>query len=270
MKHPKSLLLTVSLMLFLLNSLDAQSPHWRTVGNGTTGPDPITTTSFIGTTVALPFNIKTTLAQSINFFTSNTRRMTITPTGFVKIGPNFTPPDNLLDVVGGDIDVHTPVNGYKIGNNFVLWHKGDISNIFVGVGAGLANATGVDNTFVGNNAGLGNTSGTVNTFVGTQAGERNTIGSENVFLGTFAGNNNSSGNSNTYVGDRAGLNDATGNNNTFLGHHAGASYSSGNGNVSIGYHSTFSSVATGSNNTIVGTRAVSALTSGGGNCLLGG
>ena len=77
------------------------------------------------------------------------------PLGTTIFGPAF--PAHRLDVDLGDINVNQPKNGYRIGggsalvpSDFVLWHNGNISNIYVGVGAGLYDI-GSANTFVGNN-----------------------------------------------------------------------------------------------------------------------
>jgi hypothetical protein len=110
-------------------------------------------------------------------------------TGFVGVGTNFTNPNNLLDVDGGDIDVNTPSNGYMIGDNYVLWNKSMINDIFVGVGAGTNTPAGaLNNTFVGFRSGAqgNNPSFTENTFVGSRAGFQSQ-GHLNVYLGYNAG-----------------------------------------------------------------------------------
>ena len=43
--------------------------------------------------------------------------------GFVGIGTGHTTPDNLLDVLGGDIDLETATRSYMIRDSSVLWHK---------------------------------------------------------------------------------------------------------------------------------------------------
>lgn len=71
---------------FLLPISMFSQNNWKTTGNSGTFPDPITATSFLGTTNGFPLNLKTTLNQPMNFFTNNVQRMTITPTGLVGIG----------------------------------------------------------------------------------------------------------------------------------------------------------------------------------------
>lgn len=378
--YPKSLFLTVSLMLLLLNPLVAQPPHWRAVGNGSTGPDPINAASFIGSTIAVPFNLKTTLAQPMNFFTGNTKRMVISGTtgfvgignaftapvsllhlraftnatgntfrtdgsntldnmwqmftgtspttpnfrekfrlvnpagtndivlqasqsngrfifntwdaniaapaprmtitdganGFVAIGTNFLAPAHLLDVRGGDVNVGNGTaaspQGYMIGDNYVMRHRGNTNDIFVGVGAGASPSySGTQNTFMGNNAGLSNTVATKNTFVGFVAGQLNTIGDLDTFVGDSAGVSNISGRGDTYIGQAAGAANVSGSWNTFTGRWAGRFNVSGRANsfygkeagchnidgtanVYVGNHSGFANLH-GGNNTVVGTAA---------------
>jgi len=138
--------------------------------------------------------------------------------GFVGIGDNFTNPNNLLDVNGGDIDVNTPNRGYMIGDNYVLRHNAIISNIYVGVNAGNGISTAFNNTFVGNLAGNNNTTGIDNTFVGFNAGTLNNAGQWNTFIGSNSGRSNTNGFRNTFVGDKAGRNNTSGYNNNYLLH----------------------------------------------------
>ena len=80
------------------------------------------------------------------------------------------------------------------------------ANMFVGDGAGNANAAvGDNNTFTGYQAGFSNISGNNNLFSGSQAGYSNTLGSNNVGIGSKAGYANTSGNQNTFIGNYAGF-----------------------------------------------------------------
>jgi hypothetical protein len=91
------------------------SQHWGTAGNATLPPiDAVTAASYIGTNIAVPFNLQTILAQPINFSTNSTQRMTILgTTGFVGI--NIAAPNQLLTVDAGNINTNTTSNGYMIG-----------------------------------------------------------------------------------------------------------------------------------------------------------
>ena len=86
--------------------------------------------------------------EHINFFaggsTAAFQRMTILgTTGFVGVGNNFTTPLNLVDVRDGNINIGQGIAGniaaspqsYMIGGQNILWHKGDVRNLFVGVGS---------------------------------------------------------------------------------------------------------------------------------------
>lgn len=199
----------------------------------------------------------------------------LNPIGFVGI--NFTTPNDALDVnilpgsTSGDIDVMNPTGRYEITDNPVLWHKGNINDLFVGVGAaqnstvsnnntivghdassqqpniglnhtiigaeaGYNHAFGHDYTFVGYRSGWGHPGILyTNTFVGAYSGEMET-GAENTYLGWSAGQNPSGGQSmhNTFVGHRSGANINTGSSNTFLGYHSGLNNTIGHSNLMLG------------------------------------
>ncbi len=224
--------------------------------------------------------------------------------GFGPVGIGTVIPAFILDVNGGDINISNAANGYRIGpgvagSNYVLWHNGNTTNIFVGVGAGLVTANG-QNTFVGNNAGVINTTGGQNTFVGFQTGQANIAGSQNAFFGTRAGwsNNNvqnsfmgyeagysnTTGNQNTYMGfwsgasststiensfygAQSGFNTTTGNRNAFLGEESGFWNTTGTLNVCVGHAAGFFN--TGNNNTFVGETSAQNNTTGNNNVALG-
>lgn len=202
-------------------------------------------------------------------------------------GINNTAPNDALDVspgittagiMTGNIDVTSPFMRYEINDLPVLWHKGNVNDIFVGVGAAVNNVGGSGNTVVGHDAAgnslnLGNdhtlvgiTAGmninggqeftmigaragfnhpggglTSNTFVGADAGWGET-GAENVYIGKQSGMNAGIGFSthNTFVGDQSGLNNNTGSANAFLGMKAGTSNVIGNYNTAVGYGANFS------------------------------
>jgi len=92
----------VAIAMLFLNSNSSFAQRWQLSGNSSlTLPfiDRINVNSFVGSTDAnIPFNLKTTQAQPMIFFTTNTERMRITPTGFVGI--NIANPQATLDVNG--------------------------------------------------------------------------------------------------------------------------------------------------------------------------
>ncbi len=198
--------------------------------------------------------------------------------GSAALGTNFTTfPNHWLDVDQGDININRLDHGYRIGgfgtttSDFVLWHNGRITNIFVGVGAGInASNTGVYNTFAGNNAGFSNTSGSSNTFVGHLTGFSNNTGNWNTYVGDSAGYTNQSGVRNTIVGNLAGFHNYS-NFNTFVGDSAGYSNTEGQGNTFLGYTAGRSNIAyaNASWNTFVGYKAGRLSTIGGSNCFYG-
>ena len=126
------------------------------ISNGTNGPGFITDYCGWAAGAGLNLEIKNEAILPINFYTSTgagtllNQKMKITATaawatdGFVGIGsapPNGTTnfatfPNYRLDVDQGDININMTRRGYRIGDgfvgtsNYVLWHNGDITNIF--------------------------------------------------------------------------------------------------------------------------------------------
>jgi hypothetical protein len=167
------------------------------------------------------------------------------------MGVNTETPNNMLDVNGGDIDVNSPAQGYMIGDQYVLRHKGFTDVILVGVNAGLSltggnsltfvgsgagqNVINAGNfTFVGYQAGFSNTGGSTNTFIGSQAGFSE-MGDENVYVGWKSGYNSTNASyHNTFVGNVSGTSNKIGDNNTFIGIGTGGINQSGNSNVALG------------------------------------
>jgi len=93
MKH-KTLTKAFLLCLLLALKINAQAQYWNTPGgNATTSGDYIGANS--GST--FPFELKTLVAQPINFYTSNTPRMTLSSGGSLSIG--LTVPSRRLDVL---------------------------------------------------------------------------------------------------------------------------------------------------------------------------
>lgn len=124
----------------------------------------------VPTTGAATNNIFGTLWNSpIYFYTDGAQRMVLNGTsgatsGFLGLGT--ATPTQRLEVNAGNINIATNTNAYMLGSQNMLWHRGEIRNIFVGVNAG-ANTTGAlafENTFVGFRAGFSNVTGQRNTF----------------------------------------------------------------------------------------------------------
>lgn len=196
----------------------------------------------------------------IYFYTDGAQRMVLNGTtgatsGFLGLGT--ATPTQKLEVDAGNINVATPTNAYMLGSQNILWHKGEVRNLFVGVNAGLNNAgaTAFQNTYIGNNAGAANTTGQRNTAVGANAGQSIATGNFNTFIGTEAGRSLTAGNHNTFVGEQAGDLQISGTNNSFFGAHAA---SGGIGASGIG-----------TNNTILGAFAGDIITNGNANTFTG-
>jgi hypothetical protein len=236
----------LSLLAFInmsIANINAQS--WNLFGGNT-----ITTSEYLGNdgSSTIPLRLKTITAYPIEFHTTNTQRMTILSGGNVGIGT--ATPAQRFSVSGGHIQLVTPTNSYMIGDHSVLWHNDDISNIYVGVGAG-EDDNGENNTFVGNDAGNANTSGTDNTFIGRDAGYVNTIGYNNTFIGSTAGSGTTTGDGNVFVGVDAGYTNTTGFWNVGIGTSAGEGGSTGGGNVYVGFNAGQNNT-TGSHNSFMG------------------
>lgn len=224
-------------MLFLSTnfSMAQLNAYWQLGGNNSTTTFPATSrinaASFVGSTDPnIPFNIKTTQAQPINFFTSGTQKMTIQPNGNVGIGSSTPAPNELLTVFGGNVNIKksgvAQNNGYMIGDKMVLWRgsQGNIRNIFIGAEAGNANTTGLYNIFAGYQAGFNNTTGLRSTFIGALSGKDNTTAVDNTFFGYASGNKNTIGSFNTFAGSLAGSGNRTGNYNTYFGAYSAENY----------------------------------------------
>jgi hypothetical protein len=193
-------------------------------------------------------------------------RMTILGSnGFVGIG--ITTPNQRLDVSGGNINLNTITRSYMIGNLPVLWHKGNSTNIFVGVNAGLALTSGSQNTFVGNMASGGSTMANRNTMLGFEAGIK-AGGNDNTFLGYRAGYNYQGQVVSTFVGSEAGFSEATGDEHVMVGWRSGYNTNGGFHNTFVGNVSGFNNTV-GGDNTFIGVGSGGANTTGTGNTALG-
>lgn len=176
------------------------------------------------------------------------------------VGINNATPNDALDVGAGSVNVNLPLEGYKINNLPVLWHKGIDDNIFVGVGAGQNHpaATG-SNTAVGKNADFflkGFPTDLGNTLIGFEAG--------------YNCGNGSPCNEAVYVGYRAGYNSPSGD-GVFIGSEAGFNFNGtqSHGNVCVGKRSGFSLAESSKDNTFVGNFSGLSNTVGDQNCFFG-
>ena len=204
-------------------------------------------------------------------------KMSILANGNTGVGVGFLNPLHLVDVRDGNINIGQGIAGnvaaspqsYMIGGNNILWHKGEVRNLFVGVNAGANTGTGpsgalaVQNTYIGFNAGAANTSGQRNTAIGANAGQSIATGNFNTFIGTEAGRSLVTGSHNTFVGEQAGDNQVSGTENAIFGAHAGSGNGSGvgNRNTMLGAYAG-PSITNGDDNTFVGRSA-------GANCDIG-
>ena len=249
--------LNVLAIALVCTSANAQA-QWNTIG----GNNVVSTATYLGTDgiSTSPLQLITTETGSsalpINFRTNGALRMTIlgnngATNGFVGIGlPN---PTSNLEVLN-DIDINTSNRAYRIGGDDILKHGGNTSNLFVGIGAGLSNTSGVGNTFIGSGSGASNTTANWNTFVGSSAGSGTTTGLNNAFIGHQAGFLNSTGNNNVFFGSFAGNNNTTGEGNVIMGFNSGTSNTTGSNNILIG-RSTNTNAANLTNATAIGANA---------------
>jgi hypothetical protein len=158
-----------------------------------------------------------------------------------KIGIGNNAPNYQLDVNGGDINIYSLSNGYRINSNLVLTQRNITSGLFVGNGAGNSN-TASNITAVGYKALYSNTSGTPNNAFGAYALYSNTTGTFNLAIGDSALYTNTSS-SNVAIGTNSLLKNSTGSNNTAVGIKSGYSNTTGVANSIFGFGSLYKSTA---------------------------
>ena len=154
---------------------------------------------------------------------------------------------------------------YNIGFGRVLGYTA--SNLYVGLNAGNATATGFYNISVGDGAGSDVTTGSGNNFFGLAAGKNNTTGSYNSFFGASAGLKNMTGNHNSFFGSNAGSKN-TSSGNSFFGFNAGLSNTTASQNSFFGI-SAGESNTTGANNSFFGSNVGVSNTTGRRNSFFG-
>jgi hypothetical protein len=248
----KSSAILLLVILFTL-PVHAQWP-WALTGNS------IVPTNYLGTNNNRRLDLRTNATERMLIQNNN---------GFVGIGTNYFTPNNLLDVNRGDINVVTAPRGYRLNNNYILRHKGNVNDVFIGVNAGLnilpiaqnnfiagynSGANGASNSlnedvfigvesgfqaqgnisvYVGYRAGYTGGGSGINTFIGAEAGFLDFAGDENVFVGWRSGYNCANGVHNSFLGNLSGFNN-DGSNNTFIGITSGINNMTGTGNTSLG------------------------------------
>ncbi len=218
----------------------------------------IATTSFlrsdtIDTMEATSSSALLTLIQNgagkiLSLFSGATEMFTVLSNG--NVGIATTTPSNKL-TVAGDINISDTSNGYKIGNNLVLYASSTNSSTLVGIGAGQALlGAGSYNTAIGHQALLVSTSSLNNTAVGAFSLSNNTTGSYNTANGEASLTSNTTGSYNTANGEASMFFNSTGSFNTANG--AFSLYNNnGDHNTANGYRSLYSNT-TGSENTALG------------------
>lgn len=260
MKKIKKIIL---LIILIISSSSIKAQWWLTAGNSVSG------TEWLGgdgtSTGPLQFGMQ--VNQPINFYSSSS--------GI----------PNAILTTNGDFNITTSNSGLQINGQYVLWHNGNIFNIFTGVNAGINNTTGTGNTVTGNSALANNTVANCNTANGDSALFTQSLnpgfsysacnvaignealfsndpvliggilygGMHNVAVGFQSLFNNTTGSYNTATGDSAGYTNSIGDNNTFNGSSAGFFNDFGVDNTFIGYQSGYYN--TGSANTYTGSAA---------------
>jgi hypothetical protein len=171
-------IITFAACLLLVNSVHSQTTH---ILNNRGGGDFLGWSS--GSTGSL--DIRNDFNDVINFKTNTNLQATLDALGNFSIGLNLT------------------TNYFGINNTPVLWHNGNVEDIFVGVGAG--------NNFMNHHS---------HVCVGHLSGTRITIGDSLTFVGYESGTTNDTGSYNTAVGCRALFSNRSASNNVAIGNNA--------------------------------------------------
>lgn len=250
---------------------------WLITGNAGT----IDGTNFIGTTDAVPFNIKVNNQKSgridmnhntiLGYYAGNNLNATAsnnnTAIGGLALYSLIS--GNANTAVGRNaLYSYTGSYATAVGFNALYNCTGGNNNTAVGYLAMFANTTGDNNTAVGLEALQSNTTGSNNTALGLQALWKNTTGSNNVAIGEEALLENTTGFENVGIGYRALLSNTTGTANVAIGPYALNTNTTGLSNVAIG-HSALTSNLTGIRNIGIGTESLFSNTSGNNNIAVG-
>jgi hypothetical protein len=156
----------------------------------------------------------------------------------------------------------TTTNGFYLGTSKILWHNGDVSSFYAGVGAGASiTSTTLKNTFVGNNAGSGsnNTDGQLNTFIGYETGSladnTSAVMYGNAAVGVYA-LQHTKAYGGCALGSSAGAANTTGCGIIAIGESAMSGNTLGDYNIAIGYDA-LAGNKTSSYNVAIGPQALS-------------
>lgn len=152
-------------------------------------------------------------------------------------------------------------------------HSDDVSNVFIGLNAGQANAVGVGsvgqhNTFVGSGTGYSNTTGGDNTAIGYNALYSNIGAYYNLAVGVQALYSNTTGGWNSAIGANTLYTNISGNYNMGAGHQVLAFNTSGDFNIGLGYEALFNNT-TADYNSAIGTNTLHANLTGHDNTAIG-
>jgi len=240
MKYKIKLLIAVAIMVIVSAKFNSVLGQVTLNSNNQTGvvPNP---NEYVGSGNGYNLEFKSGTASLYMKLLTNGKLGLSNPANWLGgFTPNFS-----FDVDAGDINLHTFTNSYRIGdgstgNSFrVLWHNGDTSSIYVGVGAGISTtpSSTLNNTLIGNNAGTSIVNAFRNVAIGQGALQNlvNPIGGESentavgvralqhnyayggCALGYQAGQNNDYGCSLVAIGEEAAQLSLHGNNNMAIG-----------------------------------------------------
>jgi len=211
----------------------ADANNWGILGNAAIA------TNFLGTTNAIPLNIKvnnqksgiidnsyTTMATAFGYkalMTNNANRNTAI--GFESMSQTVAVNANDNTALGtyamrGTASGISSVGNVAIGAYSLYEVTSGSYNMAVGLSALRKNSTGANNLAIGNAALTTNKTGSQNVGVGSNALLLNLSGSTNVAIGFEAGRTLSTGTGNTFIGNQAGRN-STGSGNVLLGFQSG-------------------------------------------------
>jgi hypothetical protein len=216
---------------------------WGLTGNAGT----VDGTNFIGTTDAVPFNIRVANLKA------------------GRIDPSL---NNTFYGLQSGNSIST--GGYNTATGYKALYTGTTNgwNSAYGAYALTSNTTGNDNTAIGYGAMYQNITGSWNVASGYQSLFNNTAGNSNVANGNLTLNGNTTGNNNSANGSLALSNNISGNNNTANGYASLDQNTLGNSNTANGNRALFNNTS-GNYNTADGDSSLLTNTTGNNNTALG-
>ena len=163
------ILIIIMICYQITNGQSFSATNWYTAGFSHLGYDSPSGTLDIGVGSANPIYFWTNGGTAYPY--TGSPKMTIqgnstTTDGYVGIG--CVSPIHQLDVNYGSINIKTRDSAYMIDDTAILFHNGNSTNLFCGIGAGGSILNGSANTYVGNFAGH-NGNGSNNTMLGHKA-----------------------------------------------------------------------------------------------------